>query len=205
MPDFTELLPAGFDPSSFGPGEVPKGLRERLVARATAEHSLDVVYRVVDSPVGSLLLAATEAGLVRVAYAAQDHDSVLADLARRIGPRVLRTAAGLDEVVGQLDAYFAGSRSSVDVPLDLRLAHGFRRQVLDHLRAIPAGRTETYAEVARSAGSPRAVRAVGSACASNPVPIVVPCHRVVRTDGSMGGYVGGSEAKAWLLAREAAA
>ena len=201
----TDLLATDLTRSGSGAEEVPTRLRERLVARARSEHGLDVLYRVVDSPLGPLLLAATEAGLVRVAYAAQDHDAVLSDLAARIGPRILRTGSGLDEVARQLDAFFAGALVSVDVPLDLRLASGFRRQVLEHLRHIPAGRTETYAEVARGAGRPRAVRAVGTACATNPVPIVVPCHRVVRTDGSLGGYLGGAEAKAWLLAREAAA
>ncbi|AXG14468.1 methylated-DNA--[protein]-cysteine S-methyltransferase [Intrasporangium calvum] len=203
--DLTGSDLTGSDLTGSSAEEVPVRLRERLVARAGAEHGLDVLYRVVDSPLGPLLLAATEAGLVRVAYAAQDHDAVLSDLADRIGSRILRTGSGLDEVARQLDAFFTGALVSVEVPLDLRLATGFRRQVLEHLRHIPAGQTETYAEVARGAGSPRAVRAVGTACATNPVPIVVPCHRVVRTDGSLGGYLGGAEAKAWLLAREAAA
>ncbi|GAA6527443.1 methylated-DNA--[protein]-cysteine S-methyltransferase [Intrasporangium sp. DVR] len=200
-----ELLTVRLTSTAGAPDEVPAELRERLVTRATADHLLDVVYRVVDSPLGPLLLAATDSGVVRVAFAAQDHDAVLEDLSHRLGPRVLRTESGLDELARQLDDYFAGTRSSIEVPLDLRLAHGFRRQVLEHLREIPFGRTETYAEVAQGAGSPRAVRAVGSACATNPVPIIVPCHRVVRTDGSMGGYLGGSDAKAWLLALEAAA
>lgn len=184
---------------------LPEPLREHLVEAAAADRSLDVAYRILDSPLGALLLAATEAGLVRVAYAIEDHDAVLQDLAERIGPRILRSSARLDDVARQLDGYFAHQRNAFDVPLDLRLARGFRLEVLRHLREIPFGRTETYAEVAKGAGSPKAVRAVGSACATNPVPIVVPCHRVVRTDGAMGGYLGGPAAKEWLLALEAAA
>lgn len=184
---------------------LPEELHERLVTRATADRSLDVAYRVVDSPLGPLLLAVTDQGLVRVAYAVEDHDAVLEHLATRIGSRILRSGARLDGVARQLDEYFARARTSFGVPLDLRLAHGFRRDVLDHLRGIPFGRTESYAEVAAAAGSPKAVRAVGSACATNPMPIVIPCHRVVRADGTPGGYLGGPAAKEWLLTLEAAA
>ena len=169
------------------PNEVPSELRDRLVARAAAEHLLDVTYRIVDSPLGRLLLAATPTGLVRLAYAAQDHDAVIQELSDRIGSRVLLSQSGLDDVARQLDAYFTGVLQQIDVPLDLRLTQGFRRGVLGHLRQIPFGRTESYAEVAAAAGSPRAVRAVGSACATNPMPIVIPCHRVVRTGGGLGG------------------
>lgn len=184
---------------------LPEELHERLVTRATADRSLDVAYRVVDSPLGPLLLATTERGLVRVAYAAEDHDAVLEDLGTRISSRILRSGARLEGVARQLDEYFARARTTFGVPLDLRLTQGFRREVLDHLRDIPFGRTESYAEVAAAAGNPRAVRAVGSACATNPMPIVIPCHRVVRADGSLGGYLGGPAAKEWLLALEAAA
>jgi methylated-DNA-[protein]-cysteine S-methyltransferase len=177
-------------------------LRARLVAAADREGLLDVGYRVVDSPVGPLLLAATEAGLVRVAYAREDHDQVLAELAAAVGPRVLRAPARLDTAARQLEEYFAGTRREFAVPLDLRLATGFRRQVLAHLPAIGYGRTETYAQVAMAAGSPRAVRAVGTACARNPLPVVLPCHRVVRSDGQAGQYLGGAEAKLTLLALE---
>ena len=187
------------------PDELPSLLRDRLVAQASAEQLLDVTYRIVDSPLGRLLLAATPAGLVRVAYAAQDHDAVLQELSDRIGSRVLLSPSGLDDVARQLEAYFAGGLAVIDVPLDLRLAQGFRRDVLGHLRQIPFGRTESYAEVAAASGSPRAVRAVGSACATNPMPIVIPCHRVVRTGGGLGGYVGGLGAKRFLLDLEQAA
>lgn len=180
-------------------------LRHQLADRASTAGLLDLVYRVVDSPVGELLLAATPAGLVRVAYASEDHESVLASLARTVSPRILRDDRALDEVARELDDYFAGRRRSFDVPVDLRLARGFRLGILQHLRDIPYGQTESYAAVAAAAGSPRAVRAVGSACATNPVPLVVPCHRVVRSDGGMGGYLGGIAAKEYLLRLESAA
>ena len=158
----------------------------------------------MDTPVGRLLLAATAEGLIRVAFPGQDHDAVLARLADAVSPRVLEAPGRLDPVTRQLDEYFARRRRVFDVPVDLRLSTGFRRQVLACLPDIGYGATSSYAQVAAAAGSPRAVRAVGTACATNPVPIVLPCHRVVRSDGSFGGYAGGPEAKRTLLALEAA-
>ncbi|UJP39015.1 methylated-DNA--[protein]-cysteine S-methyltransferase [Cellulomonas palmilytica] len=184
-----------------GPGELDD-LRALLAARAEDAGLLDVAYRTLDAPVGALLLAATPVGLVRVAFAVQDHEAVLADLAARVSPRVLAAPRRLDAVARQLDEYFAGTRRRFDVPLDLRLATGFRRAVVEHLPRIGYGRTESYAQVAAAAGSPRAVRAVGTACALNPVPLVVPCHRVVRSDGSPGRYAGGDAAKTALLELE---
>lgn len=180
-------------------------LHRRLLHDATAHDLIDLTYRVVATPVGPLLLAATSAGLVRVAFDSEGHDAVLADLAAAVGPRILHDADGFATLADELDEYFAGHRRAFDVPVDLRLAHGFRREVLGRLREIPYGSTRSYAAVAASAGHPRAVRAVGTACASNPVPIVVPCHRVVRSDGTPGGYLGGPEAKAFLLRLERAA
>jgi methylated-DNA-[protein]-cysteine S-methyltransferase len=180
-------------------------LHDRLTAAAEAAALLDVAYRTVDSPWGSLLLAATRQGLVRLAFAREDHDAVLAWLADRVSPRVLRAPARLDPVARQLAEYFAGRRRAFALDVDLRLATGYRRRVLDHLRGVSFGRTESYAEVARATDNPRAVRAVGSACATNPVPVVVPCHRVLRSDGSLGGYVGGLDVKSGLLALEAQA
>ena len=177
-------------------------LHDRLVDAATTEGVLDVAYRTVDSPLGPLLLAATDAGVVRLAYEREDHDQVLQSLARKVSPRVLRAPGRLDEVARQLDGYFTGSRRAFDLPLDLRLSAGFRRQVLNHLRTIGYGHTESYAAVARAIGHAAAVRAVGSACATNPVPLLVPCHRVLRSDGSLGGYVGGLRVKQALLALE---
>nr|WP_291886206.1 methylated-DNA--[protein]-cysteine S-methyltransferase [Cellulomonas sp.] len=175
-----------------------------MAAAALADGTLDVAYRTVDSPVGPLLLARTPAGLVRVAFAVQDHDAVLQSLADAVSPRVLQAAAPFDDVVRELDEYFAGRRRTFDVPLDLRLLRGFRRTVVSHLPEIPYGATASYAEVAASSGSPRAVRAVGTACALNPLPLVLPCHRVVRSDGSPGRYAGGDDAKLTLLALETA-
>ncbi|MFI0467979.1 MULTISPECIES: methylated-DNA--[protein]-cysteine S-methyltransferase [Saccharopolyspora] len=175
-----------------------------LVSAAQREGLLDVAYRTVGTPVGELLLAATERGLVRVAFDRQGHSSVLESLAELISPRILRAPARLDEAARQIDEYFAGRRRTFDLPLDWRLSRGFRLNVLEHLPDIAYGRTASYAEVAAAAGSPRAVRAVGTACATNPLPVVVPCHRVVRSDGTSGGYVGGAEAKETLLSLEAA-
>lgn len=179
-------------------------MHERLVADASRQGLLDVAYHTVDSPVGPLLLAATEQGLVKVAFDRQGHDAVLADLAAAISPRILRAPGRLEAVARQLDEYFTGERHTFDVPLDLRLARGFRLSVLEHLPEISYGHTESYAQVAAAAGSPKAVRAVGTACALNPLPVVVPCHRVVRSDGSYGQYAGGEEAKRTLLTMEAA-
>ncbi|GAB7071269.1 methylated-DNA--[protein]-cysteine S-methyltransferase [Mycobacterium hodleri] len=180
-------------------------LHTRLVAAAERDGVLDVAYRTVDGPVGALLLAATDLGLVRVAFAVEDHDAVLQGLADRVSPRILHAPRRLDAVAAQLDEYFAGARTTFDVPLDWRLSGGFRGTVLHHLPEIAYGHTASYAAVAQLAGNPKAVRAVGSACATNPLPVVVPCHRVVRSDGAMGGYLGGVEAKRTLLALEAAA
>lgn len=181
-------------------------LHRRLAAAAAAAGVLDVAYRTLDTPVGSLLLAATERGLVRVAYDREGHDAVLQQLSDRISPRVLHAPAQLDTVAVELAEYFAGRRRSFDLPLDRRLSAGFRATVLQLLSDdLAYGQTASYAAVARLAGNPLAVRAVGGACATNPLPVVVPCHRVVRSDGSMGGYVGGPQAKAALLTLEAAA
>jgi methylated-DNA-[protein]-cysteine S-methyltransferase len=180
-------------------------LHQRLIAAAQADGILDVAYRTVDTPVGTLLLAATNAGLVRVAYASEDHDAVLQALSDRISPRVLHAPARLDATARELDEYFAGRRHRFDLPLDWQLARGFRRTVLTHLADIGYGCTASYAAVAQLAGNPKAVRTVGTACATNPLPVVVPCHRVVRSDGSMGGYLGGVDAKRTLLALETSA
>ncbi len=174
-------------------------LHGRLVAAATDTDLLDVAYRELDSPIGPLLVAATPVGLVRLAFCSEDRDEVLGSLAARVSPRVLRAPARLDAAARELEEYFAGRRRDFDVPVDLRLARGFRFEVLGALCAIAYGRTRSYAEIAAATGRPRAVRAVGSACATNPVPLVVPCHRVVRSDGSIGQYGGGSDAKRFLL------
>jgi methylated-DNA-[protein]-cysteine S-methyltransferase len=180
-------------------------LHARLVREAEQAGLLDVAYRTLDSPVGTLLLATTPQGLVRVAYEREDHAAALERLAREISPRVLHAPGRLDAAAKEIDEYFAGRRTSFDLALDFSLSHGFRRLVLSRLADITYGHTESYAQVAKAAGNPKAVRAVGTACATNPLPIVVPCHRVVRSDGSLGQYVGGADMKKVLLTLEAAA
>jgi methylated-DNA-[protein]-cysteine S-methyltransferase len=180
-----------------------KGLHARLERAAQAGDLLDIAYRTVDSAVGPLLLAATPRGLLRVAFANEDSDLVLQNLSERISPRMLAAPARLDPVARQLDEYFTGRRHGFDVALDWSLSHGFRRTVLEHLNTeISYGHTASYATLARLSGSPKAVRAVGTACATNPIPIVVPCHRVIRSDGTVGSYRGGPAAKRALLELE---
>jgi len=178
-------------------------LHDQLVVAADTDQLLDVAYRTVDSPVGTLLLAATDQGLVRVAYQLEDHDQVLQTLSERVSPRILHAPRRLDQVARQLAEYFDGDRRDFVLPLDFQLAHGFRREVLACLVMIDYGHTETYAQVAAATGHPRAVRAVGTACATNPLPVIVPCHRVLRSDGKLGGYVGGLQTKTALLSLEA--
>jgi methylated-DNA-[protein]-cysteine S-methyltransferase len=174
-----------------------------LRARAEAEGLLDVAYASVDSPLGSLMLAATPRGLVRIAYTDRSApDEVLEELARRVSPRVLEAPARLDSVRRELDEYFAGSRREFDSRIDWSQLGGFTREVLKATARIRFGATSTYAGVAGEAGSPRAVRAAGNALGANPVPVVVPCHRVLRTGGALGGYAGGTERKQFLLRLE---
>ena len=180
-------------------------LRHGLALAAEAEGLLDVAYTTIDSPVGTLLLAATPKGLVRVAYDTEDHDRVLGALSQRLSPRVLRAPRRLDAAARELDEYFGRQRQVFDLPLDLSLSSGFRQLVQRHLPEIGYGQTRTYRQVAELVGNPKAVRAVGTACATNPLPVVVPCHRVLRADGTPGGYVGGPAAKQALLTLEAAA
>ncbi|WP_370882659.1 methylated-DNA--[protein]-cysteine S-methyltransferase [Kineosporia succinea] len=179
------------------------GLRARLAREAGESGLLDVAYRTIDTRLGPLLLAATSLGLVRVAFAVEGHEEVLTDLAARISPRLMHAPARLDGAAQQIDEYLHGDRQRFDLGLDFRLASGaFRHNVLAHLQTIAYGSTASYAAVALAAGSPKAVRAVGTACARNPLPVVVPCHRVVRSDGSSGQYVGGPTAKQTLLRLE---
>jgi methylated-DNA-[protein]-cysteine S-methyltransferase len=173
-----------------------------LAERALRDGLVDVAYAMTDSPVGPLLLAATDTGVVRVSFAREGFDDVLVALAAAISPRVLEAPARLDAARRQLEEYFAGRRTAFDVPLDHRLSRGFRAKALAAIAAIPFGRTGTYSSIAAAAGSPRAVRAAGTACATNPIPLLVPCHRVVRSDGTMGAYGGGVEAKRLLLDHE---
>ncbi|MFD4367011.1 methylated-DNA--[protein]-cysteine S-methyltransferase [Rhodococcus sp. NPDC058521] len=177
-------------------------LHEQLEHRAQADGLIDIAYRTVDSPVGTLLLASTTSGLVRVAFQREDFDRVLEALAEKVSPRLLRAPGRLDGTARQLDEYFSGARRTFDLPLDYSLSAGFRQVVQHYLPHIGYGSTATYKEVAESVGNPRAVRAVGTACATNPLPVVVPCHRVLRSDGTLGGYIGGLQAKTALLQLE---
>ena len=171
--------------------------------RAEEEGLLDLAYITLDTPVGTLLLAATPTGLVRVAYEREGLDTVLGQLAAKVSPRILQAPRRLDEVSRQLEQYFTGKRTQFDLPLDLRLSTGFRRSVLDYLPAVGYGQTASYQSVAAAVHSPKAARAVGTACATNPLPVVIPCHRVIRSNGQLGPYLGGPDVKHQLLDMEA--
>lgn len=179
-----------------------KALAAAFADAALHEGLLDVGYGFVDSPFGTLLVAVTRRGLVRLQYPGRDVDEELEDLAARVSPRVLESARATGEVRRELDEYFAGDRRTFDVPVDLTLTTGFTRAVLGAAARIPFGSVSTYRRVAEAAGSPRASRAAGNALGSNPVPIVVPCHRVVHTGGGLGGYTGGLDRKVALLRLE---
>ncbi len=177
-------------------------LHSRLEAEADKSQLTDISYRVLDTPIGKLLLASTVTGLVRVAFEIEGHDYILESLAAKVSPRILKAPAKLDGAARQLEEYFAGTRHEFQLPLDLRLSTDFRRSVQLELGQIGYGQTLSYAQVAEKIGNPKAVRAVGTACATNPLPIVLPCHRVLRTDGSLGGYLGGLPTKLQLLELE---
>ena len=184
-------------------GEVDTAALSASVAeRASQEGILDLAYCEIDSPVGSLLAVATPEGLVQLGYPLQPRDEVLESLSRRISPRLLEAPARLDPVRRELDEYFAGRRQAFDVRVDWRLTGGFTRKVLRETARIPFGETRSYMQIAAKAGSPRAHRAAGSALGANPIPIVVPCHRVLRTGGGLGGYGGGLDVKRELLRLE---
>lgn len=180
-----------------------KSLR-RLARRASEEGLLDVAYATAESPFGPLLLARTPRGLIRVGLPNQDAEELLGDLAARVSPRVLEAPAELDEARRQLDLYFEGGLERFELPLDWRLSEGFRLRVLRGIARIPYGQTRSYTEMARGAGNERAVRAAGTACGRNPIPLVVPCHRVLRSGGGLGGYGGGLPMKEALLRLEGA-
>ena len=183
----------------------PAGAVSALAERASAEGMLDVAYATVDSPLGPPMVGGTPRGLVRLSYSQfRDDEAVLSDLARRVSPRVLEAPARVDRVRRELDEYFEGHRTKFELPIDWTLTRGFTTEVLRATAALGFGHTTTYSEVARTAGSPRAVRAAGNSLGSNPMPIVVPCHRVLRTGGGLGGYTGGLERKEFLLRLEGA-
>jgi methylated-DNA-[protein]-cysteine S-methyltransferase len=176
----------------------------RLNRRIGAEGLADVSYAPLDSPFGTLLLAATKRGLVRLAFPEEPVDSLLERLAHTLSPRIVETSDGLDSMRRELDEYFGGRRRRFELPLDWALVGSFGRRVLRVTAEIPYGGVLSYAEVAADAGSPRASRAAGNALGANPIPIVIPCHRVLRSGGALGGYGGGVERKRWLLELEGA-
>lgn len=175
---------------------------KHFAERAEREGLLDVAYANVDSPFGPLLVAATPRGLVRVNLPNYDPEETLEDLAARVSPRLLEAPERLDEARRQLDRYFEGRLTEFELPLDWQLSRDFRLRALRAIARIPYGQTRSYTEIAASAGNERAVRAAGTACGSNPIPIVVPCHRVLRSGGALGGYGGGLPMKESLLQME---
>ena len=193
-----------------------KGLRVRAADRASAAAAavlaeeaeraglLDVAFATAPSPFGDLLVATTRRGLVRLAYPNEPVDEVLTELSGSVSPRVLEAPGRLDEVRRELEEYFEGERQRFDLRVDLSLTRGFTTRVLRAAARIPFGKVSTYREVAGRAGSPRGSRAAGNALGSNPIPIVVPCHRVLHTGGGLGGYTGGVERKRFLLSLEGA-
>ena len=178
-------------------------LDERFRAAAAAEGLLDIAYDVVDSPLGPLFVAVSEHGLCTISYDV-DPDAKLEQLARGFGTRVLQSAPPLDPVRRELDEYFDGKRRRFDLDVDLRLTRDFGRAVLTELATVPFGEVTTYGALAARAGKPRAARAVGTIMNRNPIPIVLPCHRVVGANGSLVGYAGGLERKETLLKLEGA-
>jgi methylated-DNA-[protein]-cysteine S-methyltransferase len=191
--------------ASDGAGSpAPDDAVARLAERAASEELLDVAYATLDSPFGPLLAASTPRGVVRLAFPEESEDKVLERLASRLSPRILRAPGRLDPLARQLDEYFEGRRHAFDTELDWSLIGPFGRRVLSVTAAIPYGGVLSYAQVAGEAGSPRGSRATGNALGSNPIPIVIPCHRVLRTGGALGGYGGGLERKRWLLELEGA-
>lgn len=177
---------------------------QRLSARIAVEGLADVSYASLDSPFGTLTVAATERGLVRLAFPEEDLDAVLERLAARISPRIVEAPAPPAPIRRELDEYFAGRRQRFELALDWTLVGPFARRVLHAAGEIPYGGVLSYTQIAAEAGSPRGSRAAGNALGSNPIPIVVPCHRVLRSGGALGGYAGGLERKRWLLELEGA-
>jgi methylated-DNA-[protein]-cysteine S-methyltransferase len=175
---------------------------QRFAALAEKEGLVEVAYASIDSPFGPVVLAATDRGVVRLNLPAYDADEFLARISTEISPAILESPARLDPVRRQLDEYFEGRLKRFTVPLDWQLIHGFQEKVLRATYSIPYGETLTYGEVAAEAGNPRAFRAAGTALGRNPIPLIVPCHRVTRSGGDPGNYGGGPEMKKSLLKLE---
>ena len=182
---------------------VDQAVTARFFERAEAQRLIDVAVTTMDSPIGTLLLMATPKGLVRIAFDHENRDEVLGEVAERLSPRILEAPRRLDPVRRELDRYFAGRLRDFEAPIDWSLTGPFARRVLRRTARIPYGSVASYGDVAVDVGTPRGARAVGNALGSNPIPVVVPCHRVVRTGGAIGGYGGGVPRKRWLLELEA--
>jgi methylated-DNA-[protein]-cysteine S-methyltransferase len=182
----------------------PARATAELARRADAEGLLDVAWATLDTPLGPIAVFVTPRGVVRVAYERENFGAVADEVAERVSPRVLIAPQRTDAVRAELDAYFTKGRRAFDVPIDWTLVHGFNQGVLRATAAIPYGEVASYGDVAAVAGSPRAARAAGNALAGNPIPIVVPCHRVIHADGGLGGYTGGLDRKRFLLNLEGA-
>jgi methylated-DNA-[protein]-cysteine S-methyltransferase len=185
-------------------GDEAVAAARRVSERAAAEGLADISYAPVDSPFGTLHAATTKRGLVRIAFPEESVESVLEALAQSLSPRIVQAPASLDLLKRELEEYFAGRRHEFGIPLDWSLTGPFGRRILEMTAAIPYGGHLSYAEVAAEAGSPRGARAAGNALGSNPIPIVIPCHRVLRSGGVLGGYGGGPDRKRWLLELEGA-
>jgi methylated-DNA-[protein]-cysteine S-methyltransferase len=174
----------------------------RFLERAEAKGLIDVAMTTMDSPIGTLLLMATPKGLVRIAFESENRDDVFGEVSERLSPRILESPRRLDPVRRELERYFDGKLQDFDVPIDWALSGAFTRKVLRRTARIPYGSVASYRDVAVGVGAPRGARAVGNALGANPIPVVVPCHRVVRTGGAIGGYGGGLSRKRWLLTLE---
>ena len=184
---------------------LPQHLLDRLAASAVAEGLADAVYTRLKTPIGTLTVVQGEHGVVRVGFEDDPVDRVLAEVAAGLGPRIVASDAELAATRETLEAYFEGTDERLDLPVDFVLVRSaFRREALEELRRVGAGQVVTYGELARRIDHPKAARAVGTACATNPIPIVVPCHRVLPGSGGVGNYGGGPEIKRRLLAHEGA-
>lgn len=203
MTDDLERILGG---TAVGPSDLDlDAMKRRLAQRAADGGLLDVAYAAHDSPLGSLTIFVTRRGLVRLAYPGEPTSDHLDELAKRVSPRVLQAPEWTDDVRRQLDEYFDGARHEFAVEVDWTLIRGFAQRVLRATASIPFGDVSTYRDVATAAGSPRAYRAAGNALGSNPIPIVVPCHRVLHASGGLGGYAGGLDRKRYLLELEGSA
>jgi methylated-DNA-[protein]-cysteine S-methyltransferase len=181
-----------------------EALMRALRDRAAREALLDVAYGTAESPLGPLTVFVTPAGLLQISYQDEPLEATLQHTADRVSPRIIEAPERIDAVRRELDEYFAGRRTTFDVSLDWRLVRGFAVDVLRATARVPFGAVTTYRDVAADAGSPHAYRAAGNALGSNPIPIVVPCHRVLHSGGGLGGYTGGVARKAFLLELEGA-